>query len=133
VAAQLTQLAAHLARVREWRRRCRGWLIVQSIDLQVDRRLLALVEPRNEVVDRLGPIRCAIVDGLRARHAAFLPMRSVGQTLNQLSGSRAKLAPVRPRIERSQAVNSGFAVPSTRSDHPAESRSNMRKTAQESQ
>ncbi len=30
VAAQLTQLAAHLARVREWRRRCRGRLIIQS-------------------------------------------------------------------------------------------------------
>jgi hypothetical protein len=60
-------------------------------------------------------------------------MRSVGQTLNQLPDSRAKLAPVRPRIERSQAVNSGFAVPSIRSDHPAESRSTMRETAQESQ
>jgi hypothetical protein len=58
-------------------------------------------------------------------------MRPVGQTLNQLSGSRAKLAPVRPRIERSQAVNSGFAASSIRSDHPAESRSTMRETAQE--
>jgi hypothetical protein len=48
VAAQLAQLAAYLARVREWRRRCRSWLIVQSIDLEVDRRLLALVEPRNK-------------------------------------------------------------------------------------
>jgi hypothetical protein len=133
VAAQLTQLAAHLARVGEWRRRCRGRLIVQSIDLQIDRRLLALVEPSNELIDRLGPIRCAIVDGLRARHAAFLPMCSVGQTLNQLSGSRAKLAPVRPRIERSQAVNSGFATQHSRDYQPAESRSTMRKTAQESQ
>jgi hypothetical protein len=34
--------------------------------LQIDRRLLALVERSNELIDRLGPIRCAIVDGLRA-------------------------------------------------------------------
>src|SRR5580692_3184853 len=77
VAAQLTQLAAYLARVREWRRRRREWLIVQSIDLEVDRRLLALIEPGDEVADRLGPIRCAIVDGLRAGHAAVLLMCSV--------------------------------------------------------
>src|ERR1700679_3295546 len=49
------------------------------------------------------------------------------------SDSRAKLAPARPRIELSQAVNSGFAAPSILSDHPAEFRSTMRKTAQESQ
>jgi hypothetical protein len=60
-------------------------------------------------------------------------MRSVGQTLNQLSGSRAKLAPVRPRIERSRAVNSGFATQHSRGYQPAESRSTVRKMAQESQ
>jgi hypothetical protein len=34
---------------------------------------------------------------------------------------------------RFQAVNSGFAAPHTRSRQPAESRSTVRKTAQESQ
>jgi hypothetical protein len=53
--------------VREWRRGCRDRLIVQPIDLEVDRRLLVLVEPVKEIVDRLGPIRCAVVDGLCAR------------------------------------------------------------------
>jgi hypothetical protein len=75
-------------------------------------------------------LRRAAGDARRARRPAG---RSSGQTLNQLLYSRAKLAPVQPQIERSQAVNSGFAAPSIRSDHPAESRSTMRKTAQESQ
>jgi hypothetical protein len=75
-------------------------------------------------------LRRAAGDERRARRPCG---RRSGQTLNQLLYSRAKLAPVRPRIERSQAVNSGFAAPSIRSDHPAESRSTMRKTAQESQ
>lgn len=74
VATQLAQLAAYLARVREWWRGCGGRLIVQTIDLEVDRRLLALVERVKEVPDRLGPIRGAVVNGLRARHAAVLPI-----------------------------------------------------------
>ncbi len=105
VAAQLTQLAAYLARVREWRRRCRGWLIVQSIDLQVDRRLLALVEPRDEVVDWLRPIRCAIVDGLRARHAAFLPMCSVRSHPSSRATRALALAPRGTRSPQSARLD----------------------------
>lgn len=93
MATQLTQLASNLARVRERRRRCRGWLIVQPIDLEVDRRLLAHVEPGNEVADRLRPIRCAIVDGLRAGYAAVLPIRSVRSGLDRRTDS----ASVRPQ------------------------------------
>jgi hypothetical protein len=46
---------------------------------------------------------------------------------------RAKSAPVQPRIVRFQAANSGFAAPHSRGYQPAESRSTVRKTAQESQ
>jgi hypothetical protein len=59
--------------------------------------------------------------------------RSRAETLNQPGPTCAKSAPVQARIVRFQAVNSGFAVPHTRSDQPAEYRSTARKTAQESQ
>ncbi len=71
-------------------------------------------------------LRRAAGDGRRARRPAV-------DAPDKPSTNFSKLAPVRPRIERSQAVNSGFAAPSIRSDHPAKSRSIMRKTAQESQ
>jgi hypothetical protein len=54
-------------------------------------------------------------------------------TLNQRRPTRAKSAPAQARIVRFQAVNSGFAAQSARSDQRAESRSTVRKTAQESQ
>ena len=54
-------------------------------------------------------------------------------TLNQLRRFRAKLAPVRVRIERFQAVSCGSAAHPTPSWRPAESRPTMRKTAQQSQ
>jgi hypothetical protein len=55
------------------------------------------------------------------------------ETLNQRRPTRAKSAPVQARIVRFQAVNSGFAAPGTRSRQPAESRSTVRNTAQQSQ
>jgi hypothetical protein len=55
------------------------------------------------------------------------------KTLNRPPPTRAKSAPVQARIVRFQAVNSGFAAPHSRSYQPAESRSTVRKTAQESQ
>jgi hypothetical protein len=61
------------------------------------------------------------------------PSDAPAETLNQPRPTRAKSAPVRARIMRFQAVNSGFAAPDTRNRRRTEYRATVRKTAQESQ
>jgi len=73
------------------------------------------------------------MDHLSRRSMTRVPPRSLTTTLNQLPHFRANLAPVPSRNVRFQAVSSGPAAHPARHKHPAESRSTMRKTAQESQ
>ena len=68
MAAQLAERASDLARMGKWQRR-RSWrLVVEPVDLKVERRLLARVELVDELADRLGAIWLSVVDGLRTGH-----------------------------------------------------------------
>lgn len=103
------------------------------------RRSRALVSTRR----RRGRTRNAQTSPCGCRGSKNRPSRAIAgaRVLRRLSAtrsspphrrSRAKSAPVQARIVRFQAVNSGFAAPHSRGDQQTESRSTVRKTAQES-
>jgi hypothetical protein len=68
MAPQLAELSLYLRAVRKREVGLRGCEHVQAIDLIVERHLALGVQPVNEVVDRLGSVSRAVVDGLKRGH-----------------------------------------------------------------
>ena len=68
VASQFSQLAPNLRAVRKGEMGAGGREHVQAVDLVVQCDLAPGIETIDEVADRLGSVRCAVVDGLKAGH-----------------------------------------------------------------
>jgi hypothetical protein len=68
VTSELPQLSAHLRAVRKGKVRASWRQHVQTVDLVVERYLALGIQALDDVVDRLGPVCCSVVDGLQVRH-----------------------------------------------------------------